>query len=431
MFKYLGTSTASHQIEGETHNDWERWELANAERLAKEFDKNFNWLPKDIFDRVKKYGRDPKNYISDKVIDHYHKYKEDLSLLPKLGLNSYRFSIEWARVEPERGKYSEEGIEFYKNIIRELKKLNITPFITLWHFTNPTWVVDSGWLFNKENQEAFLKYAEKIISELKEVNPEIKFVMTFNEPGVFTGASFFAGIWVLKKSFIKGIRALFIFPKMHNRTYDLLKRKYPDLQVSYAKNMGLLETGYKNKFLSLIFIPMTKLYLWLADFMFVEMTKRHIDWLGINFYYYSNIRYFIKYLTSGRKYAEPGRKVNDMGWWLQPDKIGDLLIQVWNRYHLPIVITENGLADSEDIYREWFIEETMKSLRRAEKSGVDVQGYLHWSLLDNFEWDKGYWPKFGLVSVDVKTGKRSIRKSAYSLVEYAKKYLTFKNSKNV
>ena len=111
---------------------------------------------------------------------------------------------------------------------------------------------------------------------------------------------------------------------------------------------------------------------------------------------------------------------------MQPDKIGDLLIQVWNRYHLPIVITENGLADSEDRYREWFIEETMKSLQRAEKSGVDVRGYLHWSLLDNFEWDKGYWPKFGLVSVEVKTNKRSVRNSAYSLAKYAKKYLGFK-----
>ncbi len=422
MFKYLGASTASHQIEGGTHNDWERWELANAERLAKEFDKNFSWLPKDIFDRVKKYGRDPKNYISDKVIDHYHKYKEDLSLLPKLGLNSYRFSIEWARVEPGRGKYSKEGIEFYKNIIRELKKLNITPFITLWHFTNPTWVVDSGWLFNKENQEAFLRYAEKIISELKEVNPEIKFVMTFNEPGVFANQNFLLGNWAVDKDLWHFIKALFVFRKVHIKTYKLLKSKFPDLQISYAKHMTYIYSE-SNGLLSRMFI---KFSMFISAFLFVDLTKQYIDWLGVNFYSANRIISFKRILFNKFKFDNLNDRVNDLGWWLQPDKIGDLLIKVWNRYHLPIVITENGLADSEDRYREWFIEETMKSLQRAEKSGVDVRGYLHWSLLDNFEWDKGYWPKFGLVSVEVKTNKRSVRNSAYSLAKYAKKYLGFK-----
>ena len=422
MFKYLGASTSSHQIEGNVNNDWIRWELKTANNLAKNFDKNFSWLPNDIFDRVKVFGRNPKNYISDKVVDHYHRYKEDLQILKTLKLNSYRFSIEWARVEPERGKYSRDGIEFYKNIIKELKKLNITPFITLWHFTNPTWVVDSGWLFNKKNRKAFVNYAEKIVTELKAVNQDIKFIMTVNEPYVYIGQNFGTGSWVQRKNIFKLIRSPFIFRKIHIETYKRLKQKFPDLQISFAKNMSLTEASKNTVFNNL----WVKLQMFVVAYSFLDFTKKYVDWIGINYYFFNTVDFYLKYIFNGFKHTNnKNDKVSDLGWWLRPDKIGDLLIKVWNRYHIPIIITENGLADAEDQYRSWFIEETMKSLKRAENKGVDIQGYLHWALLDNFEWDKGYWPRFGLVEVNFNTGKRTIRKSAYDLYNFANKFLNF------
>lgn len=424
MLIYLGASTSSHQIEGNTHNDWTRWELANADNLAKEFPSKFNWLPKNIYNRIKKQATNPKNYISDNIIDHYHKYKQDLQLLKKLNLNSYRFSIEWARIEPKRGKYNKTGINFYKNIILELKELNITPFITLWHFTNPTWVTDSGWLFNKKNQKAFINYAIKIITELKTANPEIKFIMTFNEPIVYANQNFLQGNWVLKKNFWNFIRAIWVFRKLHIAVYKKLKNIYPDLQISYAKNISLFEPANKN----IINKALAQLAMYFTSYLFINSTKKYIDWLGINYYFYNLIDFNLVNMQGIRALIKHRRiyfinnkndKVSDLGWWLKPEKIKDLLIKVWRRYKIPLIITENGLADAQDKYRKWFIKETMQCIQKAKEAGVNVVGYFHWSLLDNFEWDKGYWPQFGLVKVDFKTGKRKIRESAYWLHKHA------------
>jgi beta-glucosidase len=153
------------------------------------------------------------------------------------------------------------------------------------------------------------------------------------------------------------------------------------------------------------------------NLVWLDLIRSKLDWIGINFYFYS--------IINGCRLVNKNDKVSDLGWWLTPDKIYDAIMMVWERYGKSIIITENGLADATDRYRRWFIKESIKGLKKSINDGAKVDGYLHWSLLDNFEWDKGFWPRFGLVEVDYTTKKRSIRQSAYALFEYAHKYLGY------
>src|SRR5258708_35839284 len=130
-----GGSTSAHQGEGGSHNQWTQWELKHAEKLAASAEKRQHWLP--VWDEIKNQAEDPKNYISDGGVNHYSRYPEDFGLVKQLGLNSFRFSVEWSRIEPEKGQWDQAAIDHYKNYIKELKKRGIKPVINLWHWTIP------------------------------------------------------------------------------------------------------------------------------------------------------------------------------------------------------------------------------------------------------------------------------------------------------
>jgi beta-glucosidase len=413
MFKYLGCATASHQIEGYTDNDWSRWEIRHANRLASSFNQVFSHLPEDIFHRVKNAGQNSNNYISGVGADHYRLWQDDLNILRDLKLNSYRFSIEWSRVEPKRGVFNHEAVEFYKAVVQKLLDMKVEPFLTLWHFTTPNWIVESGDFFNKKNREAFVKYAVYIVSELKKVNKDLKYIVIFNEPSIYSVHVYITRDWLDKASLLKAIRAPFLFASLYKEVYTALKEKFPDLQISIAKNIiltkavGMNPFGYINSAIVNVF----------HNLIWLDLIRSKLDWIGINFYSYN--------IINGFRLANKNDKVSDLGWGLMPDKIYDAIMTVWNRYGKPIIITENGLADATDRYRRWFIKESIKGLKKSINDGAQVDGYLHWSLLDNFEWDKGFWPRFGLVEVDYTTKKRSIRQSAYALFEYAHKLLEY------
>ncbi len=134
---------------------------------------------------------------------------------------------------------------------------------------------------------------------------------------------------------------------------------------------------------------------------FLDKVSNHIDYLGINFYFHNKMG--IKGMRNDND------KLSDMGWWLQPDKLFNVLVKMSNRYKKPIFVTENGIATTNEETRIWWIKESVKAMSKALQEGVDLIGYLYWSLLDNFEWDKGFWPKFGLVSVDPQTKERKIK----------------------
>jgi len=180
---YWGAATASHQVEGNNHNDWSEWE--KSEKRIQDLKKS------GLFD---KYGQD--NFISGRGADHYNKYKEDFKLAKELGHNATRFSIEWSRIEPKEGKFDQKAIDHYKDVIKTLKELDIEPFVTLWHWPIPIWLRDKGGLESSEIPKYFVRYAKKVVEALGD---DVKFWITLNEPLVNTSISYVQGMATTKK----------------------------------------------------------------------------------------------------------------------------------------------------------------------------------------------------------------------------------------
>jgi len=397
---YWGSVTSAHQVEGDNVNDWSEWEKENAERLAKEAENKFGHLPN--WSDIKEQAQSPQNYISGRACDHYNRYEEDFDIAKSLGHNAHRFSIEWSRIEPEEGKFNEKEIEHYRKVIKALKKRDIEPFVTLWHWTLPIWLADKGGVKSKEFIKYFSKYAKKIASEFQN---EVKFWIILNEPEIYTSMSYLKGDWPPQKenpiSYFLAIRNLV---KAHRGAYRAIKKIRPETQIGIAKNNVYFE-AFQNKFINRL---LKKIIDWWWNFYFLNQIKNEQDFIGLNHYFHNCINYGFN--------KNENKIVSDMGWELYSESIYYVLNDL-KKYNKPIYITENGLADAEDKNREWFIKKTLKAISRALSQEVNIKGYFYWSLLDNFEWDKGFWPRFGLVEIDYKTMKRKIRKSAF---EYAK-----------
>jgi len=389
---FWGASTSSHQIEGGNENNWTQWEKENAERLAEEEKKNVKF-----WDETRLEGQYPENYISGKATDHLHRFEEDIRLIKELNLSAYRFSVEWSRIEPEKGVFNEEAIDFYYKIVRVLKTYNIEPFVTLWHFTLPIWFEEMGGFKNPKAHQYFGRFVKIVVERLK---ADVKYWITINEPEVYSLESYFLGKWPPQKKGIYNFwRVLNNLVNVHKKAYGIIKKIDPKAQVGIAKNNTYFE-AYKNKFINRVLKKLADRY---CNDYFLMKIKDHQDFIGLNYYFHNRI--------DGWFNQNENRVVSDLGWELYPKGIYYVLNDL-KKYQKPIYITENGLADKKDAHRAWYIKEILKNVKRARNEGVDVRGYFHWSLLDNFEWSNGFWPRFGLIEVDYKTLKRTIRKSA-------------------
>lgn len=392
---FWGAAVASHQVEGNNLNNWTEWEKENAEHLACEAKNYWQEWQKEKFPEM----FEPQNYISGKTCDHYNKFHEDFDIAKLLGHNAHRFSIEWSRVEPEEGKFNEKEIEHYRQVLRALRERGIEPFITLWHWTLPLWLRDKGGFKSRKIKYYFSRYAEKIAKEFKN---DVKFWITINEPEIYTACSYLAGIWPpQEKNILSYLRVFNNLAAVHNETYKIIKRVSSKTEVGISKNNIYFE-AYKNKLANRF---LKKFIDWWWNFYFLNKIKNHYDFIGLNHYFHSRINYGFN--------KNENKIMSDLGRELYPQAIYYILKDL-ARYKKPIYITENGLADKDDKYREWFISESLKNIERAISEGADVRGYFYWSLTDNFEWDKGFWPRFGLVEIDYKTLKRKIRPSAYA-----------------
>lgn len=395
--KFLwGAATAAHQIEGNTHNQWTVWELENAKSLAAKSQYQFEEL--DVWSDIKVTAKDPHSYVSGESTGHYTLYLEDFDLLKKMHMNSFRFSVEWSRIEPEDGAWNAEAIDHYKTYVSELKKRGIEPLVTLFHFTLPIWFSQKGGFEKRANVQYFTRFAEKIV---KEIGLDIRFIITINEPEVYAFESYVQGNWPPNvTSKWKAFRVLNNLAYAHRQVADTIHKINRRYKVSIAKNSQYFYAG-DNAWLSRY---STAVMQYVQDDYFLRKVVKHCDFLGINFYG-SNRVY-------GYRVHNADKRLSDLGWDLSPADIEHALERLDEKYHLPIIITENGLADGEDENRQWWIGQTLLGIQRAMDNGVTVEGYLHWSLLDNFEWAHGIWPRFGLVAVDYKTKKRSLRPSA-------------------
>ncbi|OGZ45970.1 MAG: hypothetical protein A3J54_02970 [Candidatus Ryanbacteria bacterium RIFCSPHIGHO2_02_FULL_45_13b] len=372
-------------MEGGNVNDWSVWEKENAERLSRESGGKYP----------------PENYISGKACDHYNRYEEDFDIAQKLGHNAHRFSIEWSRVEPEEGKFDDCEIEHYRQVIKALRARGMEPLVTLWHWSLPLWLADKGGVLAEDFSSRFRRYAERVCEG---VGNDVRFWITINEPEIYALNSYFLGKWPpQKRGPISFFRATYALNVAHHLAYRVIKKHMPNTVVGVAVNQSYFESagGVVNDILT-----------WEAERLwnrrFLWHVSDELDFIGLNYYFHNRIDYGFNKNTN--------KKISDMGHELYPEGLYHLLIGL-KQFQKPIYITENGLADTRDEHRAWFIREHIRWMKKAMDEGADVRSYLHWSLLDNFEWDKGFWPRFGLVEIDYKTMERKIRSSAW---EYKK-----------
>lgn len=395
--KFLwGASTSAHQVEGGTDNQWTAWEDTHAKTLAAQAE--YQWSDLENWEEIKRDAKNPDNYLSNSAVEHYQRYEQDFDLLKQLNMNAFRFSIEWSRVEPQQGAWNIEAVEHYKAYIAALKKRNIEPIVTLCHFTLPVWFSELGGFEKRANATYFADFAEKIVREL---GISIKYIITINEPEVYAHESYLTGNWPpqrrSKSLFLKVLNNQLRAHREAAKRIHAINRRF---KISIATNQAYVYAG-DDALLSRVSAR-------LADFLrneyVLNRVKKSCDFIGLN-YYFSDRWY-------GNRIHNPERRLNDLGWDMAPENLEPLLIRLDQKYGLPIIITENGLADADDAQRQWWLTKTLVAMQNALAAGVKLEGYLHWSLLDNFEWDKGFWPKFGLAAVDRKTMKRTLRPSA-------------------
>jgi beta-glucosidase len=388
----FGAATASHQVEGNTHNDWTTWEFRMAEEFARRAaakkwaDYILNGFPNPL---------QKENYISGRACDYYHRFQEDFDIAKSLGHTAHRFSIEWSRIEPEEGKFDEHELAHYQEVIAALRERGLEPFVTLWHYTLPVWLAKKSGIMNKRFPEYFARYAVRVAQAFSGVS----FWITANEPEIVALHSYYKGtrppgkrgIFSLWRSMENMIRA-------HRAAYRSIKEIFPRARIGAAMHLSWFESagGPMNDLLKYVMDHF-------ANFYFLERTIAWSDFIGMNHYFHNRIDHGLN--------KNENKETTDFGWEIYPESMYQILKQL-KKYRLPIYITENGLADARDVWRSSFIARYLEQVRRAMDEGVDVRGYFYWSLLDNFEWDSGFWPRFGLVEVDYHTLKRKIRPSA-------------------
>jgi len=381
-----GAATSAYQVEGDNcYADWWFWEQQRAQKKK---------------DRGEWTEQQAQNYLSGRATDHYHLFKDDFAWAQKLNHNVHRLSIEWSRIEPRPGEWKEEEINHYREVLEELKEREIKTMVTLWHFTLPQWLAGQGGWENKKCLDHFLEFTEKIVKELGEL---IDFWLPLNEPIIYIAQTYLSGQWPPEKKnqFFSAGRVLNHLIRAHKNSYRLIHLYYPQTKVGLAKNNIYFAPARKNNSVDRLMVRLAN-YFW--NYLFLNRIKNYQDFIGLNYYFHNRLR--------GFQCRNKNKQVSDLGWEIYPEGIYHVLLQL-KRYRRPIYITENGLADGQDDKRARFIIDHLVFIHQAMEQGADVRGYLHWSLLDNFEWAYGFQPRFGLIEIDYQTMAREPRPSAY------------------
>lgn len=336
--------------------------------------------------------------------DHYRRYVEDFAIARKLGHQAIRLSLEWSRIEPEEDQWDENELHHYFDVLQLLKDRGFTTFVTLHHFANPLWIAKQGGWANVKTGEDFADYVGKVAQSLGQF---IDFWITVNEPDIYAGSAYVSGIFPpFKKNVLLAWRVLRQMLSAHNRAYEVIHAYYPKARVGFAQNVLAL-TPFRQS--SVLDRTLVRLGNWLSLEFPYRRTRN--DFLAVNYYFHKSLKFVLNPAAGFTDTVRPRGEVSDRGWEIYPRGLLEILLRL-KQFHLPIYITENGLADARDRKRRAYLTGHLHAVAEAIKKKVDVRGYLHWSLLDNFEWEDGYKWKYGLVEVDFVTQRRRVRKSA-------------------
>lgn len=426
---YWGAATAAYQIEGAIQEDGRG---------------------ESIWDRFANTPGKVRNGDTGAVAcDHYHRYEDDVQMIDAMGLNAYRFSISWPRVLPEGyGQANPKGLDFYSRLVDRLLEKGIEPFATLFHWDLPTALQDAGGWVNRRIVDWFTEYADRMYQTLGD---RVRYWATVNEPNVFS----FLGYHIGKHA--PGVQDLSTYLQVchhlllaHGEAVTrgrerLQSAKFgivPAIAHNYpasdsAEDHAMVELMWKygtQQFLDPLFrgaypespVPEgLRLPVILPGDM--EKIAVPIDYLGIN-------HYFSNWLTKGSdgepQWVKKDLPTTDRGWNIYPDGFRDMLLKVTEEYgRIPIYIMENGASYPDqvspdggvhDSERVAYFQGYLRALHEAIQQGVDVKGYFAWSLMDNFEWEEGYASRFGIVHVDFKTQKRTVKDSGHFITQVAK-----------
>ncbi|HSH31856.1 MAG TPA: family 1 glycosylhydrolase, partial [Candidatus Saccharimonadales bacterium] len=350
--------------------------------------------------------------------NHWQRWPEDLDLMAELGLSTYRFSGDWSRAQPTPDRFDYQAMRQFAAMVEGCHDRGITPMFTYHHYTDPTWV---DWE-QAATVNLFANYVRQLSYVFASQGVELPYALVINEPEVKAGlgyAPFVGGIYPpQKKSARAYLRVDRHLAEAHKRGYDIIKQVYPDAQVASAiSNVHYQPASGRYQRLNRQWV---KLYRWLSNYRFHDRIQDYQDFIALNHYMHCVVDGLLPPSNLFQNPSEQPR--SDLGWFLNPGSMYHVLMELHRRYRKPIVITENGLATNDDRRRVQFITDTLTQVGRAMAEGVDVRGYLHWTLFGDvtWEWDKGFWPDFGLTGVDPRTQERSPRPSAHLLGNLAK-----------
>lgn len=377
-----GAASSAHQVEGNNHNDWTEWE---------------------------KLGLVRSGDVSGRATGHYQRFREDFGLAAKLGHTAHRFSLEWSRIEPQPGRFDLGALDHYRQVLTELRRLKLEPLVTLHHFTNPLWVRDwDGWL-SPRTVDAFGNY---VLTVVRELGAFVRYWITMNEPTVYTSLGYISGYWPpQRRNYLAAWRAIRNMSRAHDLAYRIIHRHNPDARVGVANNLSDFVPARPGHWLDRAQVAFADYW---HNRWWLNQTYGQQDFIGLNYYFHHPLRF--RFTTVSKLFApEPPDDLprTDTDWPIHPAGLGRVLDSL-RTYRRPIIITENGLADSADAKRASFIRAHVAELAAARQRGIDVEGYIYWSLTDNFEWREGFAPRFGLVAIDYGTLRRTTRPSAYT-----------------
>lgn len=412
----LGASTAAHQVEGNNiHSDYYTMELMKSTSFAES---------------------------SADAVDHYNRYEEDIKLLVKAGLICYRFSIEWARIEPVEGQFDESKVEHYRKMLRFCKENGVTPIVTLHHFTSPKWLISKGGWEAESTVEDFKRYCAYIADKLGD---ELTYIVTINE------ANMGLQLAAIAKRYIKEM--LFKRKKKNSDGNDgkaqvgiNLKQMLANQKIAAKENLEVFGTEKLNTFVSqctpegdLLIMrahtaardamkaicPHLKIGLslslhdmqpqwggkrhaakeWHAEFGHYLPFIKDDDFIGVQNYTRSRFGFF------GQINLPKDAELTQMSYEFYPEALANVIRTVHKKFKGDIIVTENGIATADDSRRVEFIRRALAGVQGCIDDGIPVKGYCHWSLLDNFEWQKGFSMTFGLIAVDRATQTRYPKES--------------------
>lgn len=382
-----GTATAAHQVEGgNANNDWWAWEQNPASGCAEP---------------------------SGDAIDHYHRFDEDIRLLAQLGFNSYRFSVEWSRIEPEEGQFSTAALDHYRRMVASCRAHGLDAVVTLHHFTTPRWLTTQGGWAEPLAADRFVRFAERTAAHLGDL---VARVATFNEPNIVATIGYLAGAFPPGERDADRRRQVNdVFLDAHRRAVPAIKAHVgaapvgltlamSDYQAVADGDGGRLDEAEAR--VARIRRNMEDVYLEAA---------RGDDFLGVQTYSRTRVG------ADGTLGPEDGHDVLVMGYEYYPESLAATIRRAWEvTEHTPLVVTENGIGTDDDTQRLRYLRTALEGVLDCLDAGIELAGYFCWSAFDNFEWSRGYEPRFGIIDVDRITQERIPKASARWLGEIAR-----------